>query len=182
MPADWKAIEDALRAWVLTASGFSDQSVLFGYQNDNVPDDDYITITLGGLIQLGQDHLSSTTDLMRPAGQEVEILVCGDREFSVAVEVFTTRVTGQTAGRATAAKIQTALKLPGIRGALNAAGISPFDHGDVQWLPAIDSVTFQGRAILTARCYIRDDASELTGYIERAEVLDMTTGDVIEIP
>jgi hypothetical protein len=182
MPADWKAIEDALRAWVLTTSGYADQRVLFGYQNDNAPQDDYITITLGGLLQLGQDCLISSTDLLRPPGQEIKLQVSGDREFSVTVEAFTTAVTGQATARALMSRVQTALKLSSIRGALLLAGISPFDHGDVQWLPAVYRTTFEGRAILTIRCYIRDDVAEFAGYIDKVEILDTGTGDVIEIP
>lgn len=178
----WTDIEDALRAWVLAASGYTDQLVLFGYQNDNAPNEDYATISLGGQTQIGHDCLTSDYDAMRPAGQEIELKVAGEREFSVTVEFYTTAVTGQATGRALASKVQTALRLPSIRAALNDAGISPFDHGDIQWLPAVESTRFVGRAILTIRCYIRDDLAERTGYIDKVEVLDIDTGDVIQIP
>lgn len=182
MPIDWKAIENAVRQWVLVASGFPDQRVIWRNENGPAPAVDYIDLALGAIQSLGIDCQLHDFNAGRPAGQEVELRVEGDREFTVSVECFTKSTTEQaaeTTARSVMSRVQTRLGLPSVRAALYVVGIAPFDIGSVQWLPAVTETDFQGRAILEVRFNARDDASEYTGYIKRVEVLDVATGNVI---
>lgn len=188
MPIDWKAIEDAVRAAVLAASGFADGFVIWRSEDGNQPNGNYIDLSLMGNLGVGIDCQLNNTDLLRPAGEEIELRVEGDREFGVSIECFTRATTEQlaeTTARSVLSKVQTRLKLPSIRGALLAAHLSLFDVGPVQWLPAVgvmrDDTKFQGRGVLELRFYTRDDASEYTGYIKTVQVLDEATGRVITI-
>lgn len=184
MPLDRKAIENAIRQWVLTASGFPDQRVIWRNENGNALAENYIDIALGGELTLGVDAETHDFDAMRPAGEEIEITIEGDREFSVSVECFTKAATEQLAeatARTVLSQVQTKLGLPSNRAALYAVGVACFDLGSVQWVPAVIETGFQGRAVIEPRFYARDDASERTGYIKRVEVLDTVTGNVIVI-
>lgn len=188
MPVSWKQIEDAIRAWVRTSSGFADQSVIWRNENGNARTENYIDITLLGMIPIGLDALTDNTDLARPSGQEIELRVEGDREFGISIECFTTRTTestGETTARSVLSRVQIALGLPSIREALAAADLSPFDIGTIQWLPAVgakpNDTSFAGRAILEVRFYVRDDMAERVGYIKTVEITDLATGNMITI-
>lgn len=182
MAIDWKIVEDAVRVAILAAAQYTDDRVIYKNENANQPaiGVDYIGMYLTSVIGLGQDAVTDSTDLGQPAGEEIEIKVSGDREFGVQVEAYTVSTNAEITARATLSKMQTRLALPSIREALRAAAsVSIFDFGDVQYLPAIHLTKFKGRAITVLRCYVRDDASERTGYIASVEIMDLTSGNVI---
>lgn len=185
MPTSEKALEDAIRQWVLVGSSYGAQRVLWKFHNDNAPDADYIAIALGELTSIGIDQKSWATDLGRPIGTEIEQKFSGDREFPVTVEAFTGKTTSDMAestARAVLRRVQNALNLSSVKELFYMAGLSCFENGSISWLPAIKLSDFQGRAILTVRFYIHDDISEFVGYIDKVELLDKSTGDVIHIP
>lgn len=175
--------------WVKAATGYSDSAVIWAEQSGSCPLPAFITLRLGELLALGAfDELVTETDLLRPAGTEVELRAEGLREFAVSVQAFGPSTTGNATGRAVLAKCQTALMLPSVRTALAAAGITPFDIGPVQNVTALVHTKFEGRAILEVRFYVRDSISEYTGYIETVEKTsymgppDSGTADAIDIP
>lgn len=189
MAANWVTIEDALRVWVKSATGYADSAVIWAEQTGARPSGSIITLRLGELLPIGAyDELTSNTDLLRPAGTEVELKVEGMREFAVSLQAFGASTTGNSTGRAVLAKCQAALTLPSVRTALAAAGITPFDIGAVQNISALSHTKFEGRAILEVRFYVRDSISEFTGYIETVEKTsymgppDSGTADAIDIP
>lgn len=190
MPANWTAIEDAIRAWVKTGSGLADAKVIWADQTGARPAGPFVTIRIGDLLALGAvDEVEELTDLGRPAGQEVEQRVVGLREFPVSVQAFGPAVAGAGTAREYLSKVQTALALPSVRDALEAAGVSSFDQGVVRTVNELVGTKYEGRAILECRFYLLESVSEFSGYIETVEAtsymgppLGPGTKDGIDIP
>jgi hypothetical protein len=162
----WEDIENATHKAICLASGYGTDQVVWSFQNYNAPTLDYVVLTFGGDIGIGQDWIRITQDLTRPAGQEVKLDVRGIREVPLQIEVFTSDVYGNDSARRIAEQIRTKLRLDGIRYGLRKAGLSPFDSDAVQWVPDIPTANFRGRAVLTVRCYVPVmDCYEYVGYI-----------------
>ena len=179
---DWTAIEDALHAWVVSATGYAAARVLWRDQNANAKIADHITLHLSGPIVLGTDELRSSTDLLQPAGPEVTLSVRGDREWSLQVECFTGQVTTSSDAKSILSALQTVGQLPSKLAILDAQGITLFDLGNIQYTPDINEVGYQGRALVLMRLYSRDVASEKTGYIAEVEITDTVAADTYTAP
>lgn len=177
----YAAIENALRAWVKTATGFADGKVIWSAQNGPRPDGPFVALTLGAPVALGQDEITHNFDAGRPDGSKIEHVVRGVRELSLEVAVFDADVVGDASAIALVSKLQTALRLPSVRDALNAAGLSPISTA-TQNLAAVLGNDFEGRANLDVRFYAPVSASELGTYIETAQVTNLDTGNTFEIP
>jgi len=169
---DWTAIEDALHAWVVSATGYAAARVLWRDQDANAKVADRITLHISGPIVLGTDERVSATELLEPAGQEITLSVRGDREWSLQVECYTGATTTTSDAKGILSKLQTVGQLPSKLALLDAQAISLFDLGSVQYAPEIREVAFQGRALLLMRFYSRDVATEKTGYIAEVEITD----------
>lgn len=163
--------ENALRGWVVVASGFAEDKVVWSYENGNRPSGNVITLALVGGRTLGAcDTIETRTDLTRPAGQEIEHRVRGEREHVLRIQAFTPEsVNGPEAARGILCDVQTKLRLPAITDALDEVGLSVFDPGAVQYIPGIANTAFEGRAVVEARFYATDTASGYTGYIASTE-------------
>lgn len=179
---DWKVVEDTFFAWALALSNYAANKIIWKSQNGSDPGGDYITLSLSDMITVGQDCLINDYDPMRPAGQEYRTRVEGDRDFAIIIETYTDSTVNDVSGRAVCAHMQTRAQLPGMRAILDGAGISQWDAGTITYLPAIKEVEFKGRGVLTIRMYVRDQAEEFGTWIEKVEMVDTATGDVIEIP
>lgn len=163
----WEDIENAAQKAVALASGYATDQVIWSYQNFNAPTLDYIVLTFGGDIQVGQDWIRITQDLTR-TNEEIKLDVNGVRETSLTVEVFTTDVYGNGAARRIAEQVRTKMLLDGIRHGMRKAGLTPFDSGPVQWVPDIPTANFRGRAVVDLRCYTPvQNCYEYVGYIAR---------------
>lgn len=178
---NYRVIQDAIRNWALYISGLADDRIYWKSQNGNRIIPDHIVISLGEIIPLGIDALTDSTDLGRPAGQEVQLQTEGDRDFGVRLEMSTSATASELDARSVLAGMQTRAGLPSARQILLDAEISPYDEGQITYLPAIDEALFQGRGVWDLRMYVRDSATENTGYIAKVIAVDNATGDVIEI-
>jgi hypothetical protein len=163
---NWTAIENALQAWVATASAIPSSRVIWAHQRGAQPTIDFIVLSFTSVDPLGIDPLECLTDLTRPAGQEIELRAGGQRSMVLSLQAFTQSVTGASSARALLSRVQAALGLPSIVASLDAAGVSAYDTGQVQAIPEILQTTFVGRAALEVRFYGREAASEFTGYID----------------
>lgn len=182
MAFDWRGAEDAIRQWLLKSSGYSDQNVIHLNDNGNRPVGDYIAFALGNLIPIGHDELSTITDVNGTPGEETTVTVSGQRESNVQIQAFSGERNADSSARAVLSRVQTQVSLPGIRAMLAAAGVVVFDRGTIDYLPAIRNIGFEGRGILNVRIYCGDSAIEKTTYIERVELVDTDTSNVIHIP
>lgn len=162
----WTALRDAMHAGIVAASGLDASRVIWKFQQGGQPEVAYIAITVSGTSNPGQDGLLPSTDLDRPAGQEVELAVVGFRECTLGLEIFTPSVADDSDALALGERIRTKLRLPSVRDGLGAAGISPFDVGGVQYVPSVVNTTFRGRGLLDIRCYVpAEPLADFVGFI-----------------
>ena len=172
--ADWVAIENALALWVRTASGYSTGQVIWAEQSPTGtrPVGPMIALRLGDITDVtGLDELQSNTDLLRPAGQEIELRAKGFKKFTLSLQAFGGGTTGATTGRAVLGALQTSLSLPSYRDALGAVNVAPLDYGTVQNVTAVDHTKFESRAVCDFQFYMLDEYSDLTGYIATVDAV-----------
>ncbi len=84
-------IENAIRAWVKTATGFADALIYFADQSGPQPvTNPFITIKIGGGIRsLGAyDEFTTSTNLANPPGTEITQLISGQRDLLVTVTIW----------------------------------------------------------------------------------------------
>lgn len=183
MSITWPIILDAMHAAIIAASKLPDGQVIWKGQNVGAPEESYVAMSLGPVLEVGQDGEVDKTDLSRPAGEEVELEMLGSREVALQLEVFTAATVptvGAEDALTIAERVRTRLRLSSIRRPLAEATVSPFGIGQVQHLPAIEAAGFRGRALLDVRCYLSvplDDAKEYTGYIARVNGTVTASGD-----
>lgn len=177
----WVPAEDAIRIWLLRASGFGDQFVIHKNDNANAPDTDYINFVMGAGRGIGNDALTTEYDAAGSADQQIITTVEGQREATLTVQAFTVDRNGEAAARSVLGRCQTALALPSIRELLADVGVVIFDHGSIEYVPEVVSTLFIGRAVLTCRYYYTDNMSERGTWIETVQVLDEDTNEVIEV-
>lgn len=173
------AIEDALRAWVVQASGLPDSAVIFEHQDgvSKVPGPS-ATLSMGDLLQVGLDALDTEFDESAANGQEIIFTVNGPRTFTCNVTFFAPDTTGDAGARAAAARCQAGLRLPSVRYALNQAGLGVLKEGPVRWVPRIEGTGWLGQAVLEVEFNVNQSATERTGYIETV-VASFGTGPVL---
>lgn len=174
------AIEDAIRGWVLQASALPAGAVIFAHQGGVSPvPGPAATISIGDMLSVGTDELTSTFDDAAANGQEVVFEARGPRVFTCEVTFFSPDVTGDAGARAAAAATQAALRLPTVRYALNQAGLGVLREGPVRWVPRLDG-SWLGQAMLEVQFAVMQSATERTGYIETV-VADFPIGPVFDL-
>lgn len=164
----WAALENALRAWVVSSTGLGASSVIWAEQTGARPTSTtFATLRLGGLQQVGSvDTVEHNYSAARTAGSEVELEVQSLRECAVSVQFFSSSTTGNSSARALAQLAQSSLYLPSVRDALGLVGLSVFDPGQVQNVSTLLDARFENRAVFEVRCYVMLTASEFTTWIE----------------
>lgn len=173
----WSSIEDAVRAWVLSASGLAAEAVYFADQA--VPASELgarIVVRLGDVLQVGTDALEHTYSDARPVGAEIEYTARGPRELVVSLQAFAPATVGSgTTARSLLAACQAALGLPSVRDALNLAGLGVLQEGAIQRIPGTSSNAPEDRAVLDTRFCLGQTTTERTGYIATVELVPTLT-------
>lgn len=167
----WSSVRAAVHAFVVAASGLSDQLVGWADQDLNSPDQDaalWIVLHQGGIVPLSsQDEKRQTYDAARGVGQEIEFEVVGPRSVTFKVEAFGV---APFAAQDLLSQVKTKLQLPILRGGLTGAGIGVLGKSEVRNTSAVRNADFESRAEFEIRCHVSETATERTGYIDRAEI------------
>ena len=190
---NFQVVEDAIRAWIKTSTGFADRQIYFANQNGaQPPDRPFIAITVGTSIAgVGFPEVKRTTDLTQANGSEVQQDPLQIYDMRVTVQAFAENTVSypvpslpfslpNSSGRTAVdllVQCQTALGLESVNGALNAAGLGSYDWGTVRRADALVETYFEGRAILEVGFYLSDSADERTGYINEVSGTGTTGGD-----
>lgn len=168
----WDAVENAVRTWVLAASGLAANRVYFADQD--VPAGEAaprVTIRIGGPVHLGLDAIEQSFDPGQPAGQEILQTARGFRTITVDLQSFAPTMVGAgDTALAVMAKIQAALSLPSVRYTLNTAGLGVLQEGNIQRIPQVRQAINEDRATLSVRFCVTQSISERLGYIDSVEV------------
>jgi hypothetical protein len=170
----WDALEDAVRALVVSATGIPSIRVIRGNQNGPRPraeDGAFAEVIVGDAIPIGAaDAQQEVYNSGGAAGAEIAETSRGVRELPVTIRVFTVSSVGSGSARALLAQVPTSLGLSSVRDALHTAGLTCFEPGTVGYVPAILDTKWEGRATLTMRFYTELTASTTTGYITAVEL------------
>lgn len=166
MPSSWDQIHAAVQQAVTIASGLPAARVVWQYQNANAPPLTYIALAFKYARTKGQDSIINSTDLTRPAGQEIKQAVIGVREVSLQIKGAASGVVGDVSALAVVELARTALLLPSVRAKLATVELSPFDPGPTNHIPEVVGTTYRDVAVCEVRCYVpAPTAAEFVGYI-----------------
>lgn len=167
MALDFTAVENALVAWMKTATGVQ---VRLANQEATMPEDGIPFCTVLVVSTRGESLLTARTqevDDTRPVGQQMEISHSRPMNLSVRVQAFTPRTSGQWAVPLLT-KAAMDLELSTVRAGLRAAGLGLWDVGAVQNISGLMSTRWEGRASMELQCHVVATAQERMGYITEA--------------
>lgn len=164
---DWSNIEDAIYAAFLAASG---ATVIWSYQTGNRPTAPFVSLHMDGPRIIGQDALDHSYDAGADPGEEITLYARGLREITIRAQAFASTVVNDSSARALMDLTQARIGLPTARDTLRAAGLALFDQGTVVHVPEITGADFEGRATCEFRLYLLQTASEVLGYIAKANI------------
>lgn len=156
----WTEIHDAVQQAMVTASGLPTGRVIWKYQNANAPTQSYVAMRFSVARTVGYDYKQYDYDALRPIAQEVRARVRGTREVVLEVECFTDSTADSQSAWALAELVKSALLLDSVRGKMAEVELTPFDPGEVNYVPDVPNTTFRGRATLSIRCYVPATAAE----------------------
>ncbi len=163
----WTAIEDALRAWVLSASGLDDGRVIWSQQGGPRPDTPFVTLQIFTMKNVGQDWVN-----VEDADEgEVEMKARGAREATLVMQCFATDAVGAAAAAMLLNQIITAARLPSNVDALNAAGVGLARFEPVQTISGVvGSTDWEPRATVSVRFFLAVEVSEPGTYIRSVQL------------
>lgn len=166
-PLNFTALEDALRAWVVNATGLGAGAVVFGHQP-------FLSPAPGPMIAIivdppqhvgGPDAEDHDFDAARPLGQEIHQATQGVRRLPVELQAVAPPVTGSPTARDLVQRCQASLGLTEVRQTLNDAGLGVISEGSPRWIPTLSAGGFEGRAVLESVFTVRETATTRLGYI-----------------
>lgn len=170
-PLDWTVCENALHAWLVSATGLDAAKVVWANQDGPEPTGAFVTLKVLAFTPApGLDALVQTYDAGGAAGADLILAVDARRQLSVSVQAFSPAVTGPTSARALLAKAQAALALPGVRSGFSAARLASFNASGITDVSAVRETKWQSRASMEVRFHAVDSVSERTTWIATAEV------------
>jgi hypothetical protein len=177
MSINWTNIENALVAWVNGTSQIGGNSAVWKFQAEPQLVQPYITIHRSPPTPIGLDPVTTTYDGAQPAGQEIQIVLAGQREIIVTLECFSNSLTGGGHASEYLGNCLTGLLLPSQSYALWAAGLGLRERGKPQDLSSLLATAFQSRAICEVRFGLVDvQADAPTGYIDTVDLIPKIDG------
>lgn len=168
---DYDTIQEAIRDAVVAGTGLDDDQVIWAYDayqgGERPVGERFVSLQLGPSMSIGVDGYSTSTDLTRAIGTEVELKATTLQRFTVYISAWGGTPIGSASAPATLERFRNRLGLPSVRNLLLNAGISPFDSGTVSPVPFIDGTKFESRAVLEMRCYMDVSEEDYCGFIAR---------------
>ena len=182
---DLEVFQNAIYEWFSTAL---DCQVIWAQKSVPRPDYPYGTLNiLAGPTPMGAWEHKTTTDLLRPPGEEVEFEVRVPCQFTISCQAFVAMPEGRepnSDGMALVTRAQSRLFLPSELEKFRAANISVARTGAVRNLSSIDGDAFVSRAGIDVVFNASLSLAEYTGYIAKVHAtstqlgIDQIFGDV----
>jgi hypothetical protein len=166
---DEDALGQALRTWVLGATGLPEEAVIFQRQDGPSPAPaevpgaaGAVTIGLGDFEPLGLEWREDTEDTV---AKTVTAQAVGTHRVHVTVKGFTRSTIGNAAARALLKKAVLALGLDTVLTALNAAGLGCLNVSAVQSADAVKGAKWESQAVFEVFFCVLQTATETIPYI-----------------
>jgi hypothetical protein len=178
-----ETVENAIYAWVVAGSGLPGEQVIWDNPNQPRPTAPYIAMRITGYQPIGQDwvNLGDAPADPQPLA-DITVIARGQRQFTIALRCFAVALTGDNSAGSILSRVLSAMSLPSIREALNAAGLGLSIINPIQIIDGVlGSSTFEPRASVDIRVFVTYEATELGTYIEHADIENQATGEIIEV-
>ena len=176
------AVETALQAYVVAATGLDDSRVIFSEQHGNAPPADgqpAVTVCIGDAKVQGVDYATQVAE--NDTTKTLTVEARGQRELLVTFRGFSPNAYGDQTAAALLDTLSIQAAFDGARDDLNASGIGLNQLGTVQSIPKVVSAGWESQAILEWRCCLLVTAQQTVPYIAHVNgtgtVLD-PAGDV----
>lgn len=178
LPDDTDAIENAITAWIVAASGLAADHVW--YEEEAQPRDSspYITVTVMTDRNPGGGNWVETRDAPVPAdGAEIEHVANGTVEWVLSIQAHRgASGIGSSSPRALLAKVRDKVDLPDIADALSAAGIGIGRFSPIRRIGrARTAAEFEPRASMDAVIFLASEVAQTGTYIERVNITGTVT-------
>ncbi len=175
-PVNWTTIGDALSAWIVAALPIVAAQAIWANQNIAQPAYPYVVLMRSGLAGAeAQDEIRTTYDEEAEAGEEIELLTTGPREFILSITAHVDDANGafdDADANATAllSLAQSSLGKRSVLDDLAAAGVAIIER-----LPVLDtSVVVNGiwisQAAMDVRMRVTSNVTEQIGYIDKVKL------------
>lgn len=164
-------LEDAIRTWVVNASGLAESAVIFSDQPATSPAPAAsIYVRLGGPEPVSPvDAETWTYNAAAELHEELEVSTHGLRRLQVELEAVAPPVTGDGTARELLAKCAAALSLSVVREPLNALGVGVVSAGKVRWVPVERGDRREGSAFLEPVFTVGETAAAKMGYLAKVK-------------
>lgn len=170
MAINWDDVDQALRQWLMMASGLPDEQVYF--LNDTGPRGTGTFITLNSslaLTQMGQRDEERTTDA------DGNLTRVAQRKFTASVNTW-----GKGA-KTLLGVVLDALERYDVQGVLDSVNVAYLRRGSVQDLTALLETEYEERAHADVFFALADGTTEQVGTIETVEITGQLFGSVDEM-
>lgn len=171
--AGWTEVENALHAWLSTATGLTTS---WAWQKAPQPAGSYAELFVGSLLTRG---LSAETryewDSQRPPAQEGERIQRRPGTLVVTAQVYTNETVGSNCAFARLQAAVAALDSPDFYEPLLAAGIGVTGKSEVRNLTGLLGVSTQGRAAVDLRLEVREVVTSFVGGVASLRVTSDVT-------
>jgi hypothetical protein len=172
----WSIVEDALRAWVLRASGLPASQVIWENQPGPRPPKTFITLANRSIQRLGQDWLKKSPTPGAPSGNELTVTAQGVREMRLTIQCFGTGAIGNAGPVAILDRVVSCRHLPSYNHNLNTAGIGVGSIGAVLLINGVDKDAQPlPRAVVDVTITLSAEVSETTTFVETVGVTPIVT-------
>lgn len=167
MAIPFAAVENALHAWLATATGIV---CIWAEQDGPQPATPYCIMRLDGPFRATQsDELRSITNLGNAAGQEVEQTWIKQREIVVHLQAFADSQVegGSSPARDYLDRADEQLDLESVLDTLATSGLIVVgEPRTVQNVSTVVETRWQSRAMLDVRFRLTDSVMEKTGFVD----------------
>lgn len=163
---DFTAAENALHAWVTTATGLGAQQVV--WPGGPRPVGAYVALRITGMTAIGRDSAVAERAATPTPGAELTMRITGARSARFGLQAF------GAAGKSLLDRVVAAAARPTVRQALRVAGVGLGPIGAINVLDGDRDGLFEERAVLDIVIHVGSADSEAATYIQHVEIAENT--------
>jgi hypothetical protein len=165
---DEAALGQALRQWVIGATGLADAAVIFQDQDApapnpaNIAGGKAVTVHLGNLDELGSEWRTDTVDTV---AQSVTAQAVGTHRLTAVLKAFTKKTLGNDSARALLKTVMLAGGLDSVLQALNEAGLGLLNNSQILVANKVQGAKWESQAVIEVYFCVLQTATETIPYI-----------------
>ncbi len=175
IPADLPAVEDAIAAWIRSATGLAATHVLWADQGLPRPEGAWVSLKVISDANPTGPCWTDIEDAAIPAaGVEIAHVARETVQWLLSIQCFNGGALGIASAMALLRKVRAAVNLPTPAAALEFAGVGVGRIGPIRDIGAVRAGDFEPRAAMDVVLFLASETTELGTYIEHAVVTGTT--------